>query len=115
MPRVGLSVSLMAWRVPNETSAESVARICAAEMSPIAAASVGSLLRPRLELSMPAVDTAPGWAETFGDPVVVTALGTHEAAATVPTARRASAFRCMLCYPDGDGCNGSMQGADCLR
>src|SRR4051812_36260816 len=98
MPRVGLRVSLIAWRVPNETSAESVARICAAEMSPIAAARVGSLLRPMLEPSMPAVDTAPDWAERFGDPAVVTALGAHDAAATMPTARRASAFRCMLCY-----------------
>src|SRR3954451_1816063 len=115
MPRVGLRVSLIAWRVPNETRAESVARICAAEISAIAAASVGLLLSPRLELSMPAVGIAPDWAETFGDPAVVTALGAHDAAATMPTARRASAFRCMLCYPDGDGCNGSMQGTDCLR
>src|SRR4051794_18559070 len=109
MPRVGLRVSLIAWRVPNETSAESVARICCAEISAIAAASVGLLVRPRLEPGMPEVGTAPDWAETFGAPAVVTALGAQEAVAMAHAARRASAFRCMLCYPDGDGCCGSMQ------
>ena len=41
-----LVVSLMVWRVPNETSTESVARIWAAEISAIAAASAGSRFSP---------------------------------------------------------------------
>jgi hypothetical protein len=36
----------MVWRVPNETSAESVSLMRAGEISPIAAASAGSLVRP---------------------------------------------------------------------
>ena len=46
MPRVLLTVSLIAWRVPNETSIESVTRIWAEEISAIAAASAGSRVSP---------------------------------------------------------------------
>jgi len=46
IPRVLLSVSLIVWRVPNETSVESVARISDAEMSPMAAARAGSRASP---------------------------------------------------------------------
>src|SRR6476646_2723377 len=108
MPRVALTVSLIAWRVPNDTSAESVARIWVAEISAIAAVSAELLCSP---IAGPSAlrETDTGFPAGGSPP------GAHEPAARAERQTRASAFECMLCYPDDDGCNGSERNADCLR
>src|SRR2546423_5233371 len=91
MPRLLLRVSLIVWRVPNETSPESVARICAAEISAIAAASAGSRLSP--------IVTSGGGATTgrCADSVAATKLRV--------VARRTGKIRevGMLSYLDANG------------
>src|SRR3982074_1344159 len=77
MPLVLLRVSLIAWRVPNETRTESVARISDGEISAIVATRAGS----RKMLSV----EAGTWAGGGGGSPPVTANPTQQYDTTAPT------------------------------
>ena len=96
MPLVTLNVSLIVWRVPNETSAESVSRMRAAEIEPMAAARAASRVRPMV---ISGVDSA-----TLGRNV---GAGVHVTQTAAMRAREEGSSRRMLFYPDGNGFDGS--------
>src|SRR4051812_30056046 len=83
MPRVPLVVSLIVWRVPNDTSAESVARISDAEISAIVAASASSRLSPRFAPTIDLELVGLGWTWKTGGGGIVHAATIRR----TPTAR----------------------------
>src|SRR6188474_1085777 len=97
MPRVLLTVSLIVCRVPNETSAESVALIRSAEIARMAAWRAGSLWSP-----MVISDVESGPTCCCGG------RGAHVMQMAATSARDAerSSTRCMLFYLDEDGFDG---------
>jgi tRNA A37 threonylcarbamoyladenosine synthetase subunit TsaC/SUA5/YrdC len=94
-------VSLIAWRVPNETRAESVARISDDEMSPMAAASAGSRTRPSVASVCTVEDR--GLAKT---PAWVDGGGEHDRANKRAGAKRPNVLHSMLFLSGEDGFNG---------
>src|SRR5687767_7051173 len=84
----------MVWRVPKETSTESVARTSAAEISRMAATRAGSRVSPRVTSVGAAVDDRCGSirAEDGG------MEGEQDAARRTPASKSTNVFRGMLFY-----------------